>query len=183
MEHHSAFEAALASQGLTRRVGVTVPDTYSAIAVVLRSDMAVAVPRRVAENSAMSGRFKLIERELSDRFEQAETGLVVVERLADQALVDQRAHQIEDVWDGVLGAGCWVLDGRVMVHSPRTWNPEPRTLNEGFDGFKGAAADEDAEQSEDPAFVVAEQAVAPADRVAKGPLAGRQVAWAVGQDR
>jgi DNA-binding transcriptional LysR family regulator len=60
-EHHNAFETALAGQGLVRRVGVTLPDTYSAIAVVLRSDMAVAVPRRLAENSAMGGRFRVIE--------------------------------------------------------------------------------------------------------------------------
>jgi DNA-binding transcriptional LysR family regulator len=60
-ENYGLLDTVFASQGLTRRIGVTVPDTYSAIAVVLRSDMAVLVPRRLAEASAMSGRFKLIE--------------------------------------------------------------------------------------------------------------------------
>jgi DNA-binding transcriptional LysR family regulator len=58
---YGAFETALASQGVARRVGVSVPDTYSAMAVVLNSDMAVLVPRRLAAASAMSGRFALIE--------------------------------------------------------------------------------------------------------------------------
>jgi DNA-binding transcriptional LysR family regulator len=60
-ETASAFEAAMAAQGLARRVGISVPDTYSAIAVVLRSDMTVLVPRRLAAASAVSGRFALIE--------------------------------------------------------------------------------------------------------------------------
>jgi DNA-binding transcriptional LysR family regulator len=55
------FEAALAAEGLTRRVGVTVPDSYSAISVVLRSDMVTLIPRRLALLSAEHGRLKLIE--------------------------------------------------------------------------------------------------------------------------
>jgi DNA-binding transcriptional LysR family regulator len=58
-EDAGAFEAALASQGLRRRIGVTVPDTYSAMAVAARSDMATLVPRRLAQSG--SGRLKLIE--------------------------------------------------------------------------------------------------------------------------
>ena len=60
-EDAGAFEAALAARGLRRRVGVTVPDTYSALAVASRSDMATLVPRRLALLSAQSGRLALIE--------------------------------------------------------------------------------------------------------------------------
>ncbi|MEO8112891.1 MAG: LysR family transcriptional regulator [Phenylobacterium sp.] len=60
-EDAGALEAALAAHRLTRRVGVTVPDTYSAIAVASRTDMAALIPRRLALLSAQSGRLKLIE--------------------------------------------------------------------------------------------------------------------------
>ncbi|THD79263.1 MAG: LysR family transcriptional regulator [Phenylobacterium sp.] len=60
-EDTGAFETALAAQGLTRRVGVRVPDTYSALAIAIRSDMAALVPRRLAMISAQSGRLVLIE--------------------------------------------------------------------------------------------------------------------------
>lgn len=60
-EEAGAFEAALAAQGLRRRVGVSVPDSYSAIAVVGRSDMVTLIPRRLALLSAQQGRLKLIE--------------------------------------------------------------------------------------------------------------------------
>jgi DNA-binding transcriptional LysR family regulator len=59
-EDAGAFEAALAARGLTRRVGVTVPDTYSALAIASRSDMATLVPKRLAHLSAQSGRVALI---------------------------------------------------------------------------------------------------------------------------
>jgi len=42
-------------------VGVRVPDTYSALAVASRSDMAALIPRRMALLSAQSGRLRLIE--------------------------------------------------------------------------------------------------------------------------
>jgi len=60
-EDAGAFEAALAARGITRRVGVTVPDTYSALAIAARSDMAALIPRRLALLSAQSGRLVLIE--------------------------------------------------------------------------------------------------------------------------
>jgi DNA-binding transcriptional LysR family regulator len=60
-EDAGAFEAALAAQGLSRRIGVSVPDSYSAIAVVGRSDMVTLIPRRLALVSAQHGRLKLIE--------------------------------------------------------------------------------------------------------------------------
>ncbi|WP_297693388.1 LysR family transcriptional regulator [Phenylobacterium sp.] len=60
-EDAGAFETALAGAGLKRRIGVTVPDTYSALAIAARSDMATLMPRRLAQVSAQSGRISLIE--------------------------------------------------------------------------------------------------------------------------
>jgi len=60
-EDTGAFEAALTAHGLTRRVGVTVPDTYSALAIASRSDMATLIPRRLALLLSQSGKLKLIE--------------------------------------------------------------------------------------------------------------------------
>jgi DNA-binding transcriptional LysR family regulator len=60
-ENAAAFEAALSARGLRRRVGVTVPDSYAAMAVVGRSDMVTLIPRRLALLSAQHGRVKLIE--------------------------------------------------------------------------------------------------------------------------
>ena len=60
-EDFGAFEAELMSRGLTRRIGVVVPDTYSALAVVRRSDMAALIPRRLALLSAQTGLLRLIE--------------------------------------------------------------------------------------------------------------------------
>lgn len=56
-----ALEVALAAKGLRRRVGVTVPDTYSALAIASRSDMPALAPRRLVAMAAQSGRVKLIE--------------------------------------------------------------------------------------------------------------------------
>jgi DNA-binding transcriptional LysR family regulator len=58
-EDAGALESALAAQGLKRRVGVTVPDTYAALAIAARSEMAALVPRRLALMS--SGKLKHIE--------------------------------------------------------------------------------------------------------------------------
>lgn len=60
-EDAGAFKAALDGEGLTRRLGVTVPDTYSAVAVALRTDMAAMIPRRMALIAAESNRACLIE--------------------------------------------------------------------------------------------------------------------------
>ena len=60
-EDAGAFETALAARGLTRRVAVTVPDSYSAIAGVARSDMVTMIPRRLAQVWAQGGRLTLIE--------------------------------------------------------------------------------------------------------------------------
>ena len=60
-EDAGTFESELAKRGLARNIGVTVPDTYAALAVVARSDMASLIPRRLALISAQSGRLQLIE--------------------------------------------------------------------------------------------------------------------------
>lgn len=60
-EDAGAFETALSARGLRRRVGVTVPDTYSALAIAARSDMPALIPRRLALLSSQSGRLALIE--------------------------------------------------------------------------------------------------------------------------
>ena len=60
-EDAGAFDAALAAEGLSRRIGVRVPDTYSALAIASRSEMAALIPRRLALLSAQSGRVELIE--------------------------------------------------------------------------------------------------------------------------
>lgn len=60
-EDAGAFEAALAAAGLARRVGVQVPDTYSALAVATRTHMAALIPRRLALLGAQSGRICMIE--------------------------------------------------------------------------------------------------------------------------
>ena len=60
-EDAGTFESELAKRGLARNIGITVPDTYAALAVVARSDMASLIPRRLALISAQSGRLQLIE--------------------------------------------------------------------------------------------------------------------------
>jgi len=59
-EDVGSLEAELRSRGLKRTVGVTVPDTYSAIAVMRRSHMAALIPRRLAELSALGGALSVI---------------------------------------------------------------------------------------------------------------------------
>ena len=56
-----AFEAALSSAGLTRRVAVTAPDTYSALSIASRTRLVALAPRRLAQLAAETGRLKLIE--------------------------------------------------------------------------------------------------------------------------
>jgi DNA-binding transcriptional LysR family regulator len=60
-EDAGALEAALAAEGLRRRIGVTVSDTYAALAIAARSEMAALIPRRLALLSAARGTLKLIE--------------------------------------------------------------------------------------------------------------------------
>jgi DNA-binding transcriptional LysR family regulator len=60
-EDGGALDLALAAEGLTRRVAVTAPDTYSALAIAARSHMATLAPRRLAQAGADAGRLALIE--------------------------------------------------------------------------------------------------------------------------
>jgi DNA-binding transcriptional LysR family regulator len=60
-EDLGAFESELAKRNLRRRVGVVAPDTFSAMTIVARSEMAALIPRRFALLSAQSGRLALIE--------------------------------------------------------------------------------------------------------------------------
>jgi DNA-binding transcriptional LysR family regulator len=60
-EDRGAFESELAKRNLRRQVGVVAPDTFSAMAIVGRSEMAALIPRRFALLSAQSGRLALIE--------------------------------------------------------------------------------------------------------------------------
>jgi DNA-binding transcriptional LysR family regulator len=55
------FQEALAQRGLSQRIGVTVPDIYSAIAVTARSDMATLAPRRLGQMAESLGALRLIE--------------------------------------------------------------------------------------------------------------------------
>lgn len=61
LEDHGAFERELRQRGLQRRVGVAVPDSYTALAVVSRSDMAALAPRRLAERAVQNGALRLLE--------------------------------------------------------------------------------------------------------------------------
>ena len=60
-EDLGAFENELAKRNLARRVGVVAPDTFSAMTIVARSEMAALIPRRLALLSAESGRLALID--------------------------------------------------------------------------------------------------------------------------
>ena len=55
------FEDALAAQGLTQKIAISVPDIYSAITIVARSDMASLIPRRLGQMSQNMGILRLIE--------------------------------------------------------------------------------------------------------------------------
>ncbi len=88
-EDAGAFEAALASRGLTRRVGVSVPDTYTALAVAARTDMATLIPRRLAVLSAQGGRVKLIEPPYESPSVEVSL-LYLKDRLAEPAIVWMR---------------------------------------------------------------------------------------------
>lgn len=59
-EDMGAFENELRERNLERRIKITVPDVYSALAVVRRSDMAAIIPKRLAEMSAQSGFISMI---------------------------------------------------------------------------------------------------------------------------
>jgi DNA-binding transcriptional LysR family regulator len=84
-EDQGLLEAELHANNLTRRIGVTVPDTYSALAVVRRSDMAAQIPRRLATMAAQGGFLVM----LKPPYRPADVRLSLLclrERLADPAM-------------------------------------------------------------------------------------------------
>jgi DNA-binding transcriptional LysR family regulator len=98
-EDAGAFEAALAARGLTRQVGVSVPDTYTALAVTSRTDMATLIPRRLALISAQGGRVQLID----PPYESPSVDMSLLylrERLAEPAVAWMR-DQIRNVAAGL----------------------------------------------------------------------------------
>jgi len=60
-EDLGAFESELAKHGMSRKIGVVAPDTFAAVTIVARSDMAALIPRRLALLSTQSGRLALLE--------------------------------------------------------------------------------------------------------------------------
>jgi DNA-binding transcriptional LysR family regulator len=94
-EDAGAFEAALAARGLPRRVGVQVPDTYSALAVATRTNMAALIPRRLALLAAQGGRVALIEPPYPSPAVEVDL-LYVKERLNEPAIAWMR-EQIRTV--------------------------------------------------------------------------------------
>jgi DNA-binding transcriptional LysR family regulator len=84
-EDQGALESELATRGLERRIGVTVPDTYSALAIVRRSDMAALIPQRLAALSAQSG-FLAMLRPPYPSPEVTVNLICLRERLADPAM-------------------------------------------------------------------------------------------------
>ena len=88
-EDNGALAAALTAAGLSRRVGVTVPDTYSALVIASLSDMAALIPRRLALLSAQSGRVKLIDPPYESPTVDV-TLLFLKERLAEPAIAWMR---------------------------------------------------------------------------------------------
>src|SRR3569833_1382866 len=60
-EDAGAFERSLAERGLKRKVGVIAPDTFSALAIAMRTDMAAQLPLRLAGISLKAQRVALLE--------------------------------------------------------------------------------------------------------------------------
>lgn len=61
MEDRGAFDRELMLRGLTRKVGVVAPDSYTALNIVSRTDMAALAPRRLAERAVHRGLLRLLE--------------------------------------------------------------------------------------------------------------------------
>lgn len=99
LDDFGAFEAELQARGLKRRIGVTVPDTYSALAVLRRTDMAALIPRRLALLSSQSGFLKLIDPPY--RSPRVDLSLLYLrERLADPSMTWFR-DQLRDIAAGL----------------------------------------------------------------------------------
>ena len=59
-EDSGVLDRTLAAQGLSRRIGVIAPDSFSALAIASRTDMAALLPARLAEISIQAGRVVLL---------------------------------------------------------------------------------------------------------------------------
>lgn len=94
-----AFDSALEQAGLRQRVGITVPDMYSALAVAARSGMATLIPRRVARMSAEGGKLVMIEPPYASPQVDA-TLMFLRDRMAEPAVAWMRA-QLHAVAAGV----------------------------------------------------------------------------------
>lgn len=89
-EDFGAFEAELERRGLRRTIGVTVPDTYSAMGVIRRSDMAALIPRRLAALSTQSGVMRVVEPPYESPQVTLEM-LYLADRLADPGIAWMRS--------------------------------------------------------------------------------------------
>lgn len=88
-EDFGAFEAELEKRGLRRTIGVTVPDTYSAMGVIRRSDMAALIPHRLAALSTQSGVMRVLEPHYDSPPVTLEM-LYLADRVADPAIAWMR---------------------------------------------------------------------------------------------
>ncbi len=123
------------------------------------------------DRASLAALLQPLQRELADRLQHPVPGLAV-ERLLlpQQALLDQRLdavqdHQVERRQRDRRGARARRIAG-----------------TDRLGGLQGAAP-EDGQPPEQRLLVRRQQVVAPGDGVAQGPLAGRQVARAAGQQR
>jgi DNA-binding transcriptional LysR family regulator len=89
------FTDALAARGLTQKIGVTVPDIYSAITVVARSDMAALIPRRLGLISQRVGLLKLIEPPHANV--EIEMSLLILKERLNEPAVAWMAKQLIEV--------------------------------------------------------------------------------------
>ncbi len=98
-DDYGALEAELSNRGLPRRIGVTVPDSYSALGVVRRSDMAALIPRRLAMLTTQTGILRLIEPPY--RSPRVDLSLLYLrERLSEPAMAWMR-DQLKVLAEGV----------------------------------------------------------------------------------
>ncbi|HEY7296057.1 MAG TPA: hypothetical protein VH916_13515, partial [Dehalococcoidia bacterium] len=112
-----------------------------------------------AQNLSLIARGQLLRGERADRFQHAEARLACrAFALHDEIVLDQRCQAVQRI------------DAQLAVR-----------VADRVGCFKGAAAGEDGQAAEERLFRLAQQAVAPGDRLAQGALAGRCVARATGE--
>src|SRR5262249_48118145 len=104
---------------------------------------------------------------LPDGFEHQQAWLLTLLLcLLHQALVDERCHPLEQLWERLsifitsMGGG----------------------LDDGGESFQPAAANEDREVTKEALLLSAQQVITPLDSIAQRPLAHGQIAWAPGEE-